>query len=448
MPAPKMRIKVAGVWREVSEASIKVDGTWRDVQEAWTKVGGVWRLVYAESGFPWPWEPFASASLDFDSYSETERNYTFLPSNVANAMRIFVGTQTEESGIIFGRPDGTTESTAVTSGTTDSLDSLSEQWLGAAPAAKFLTGDSGVEPTGALIHAPVSRTQTTICFFRQNNWYRGFGAMSNPNAMDFTEQSSIASAADPNITDDQFHFSGFAQTPNAEVMFASSYALMFRSFDQGATWEYRDTPIGPNGTVGLTGLCWNPKYNRIFAYRGLHTFIYSDDLGETWNEVASPPFSWATIGKVIANPYDGTMIAFRRGTPLNQTGTQNQSATFERLWRSHDGGITWTMGNQWTTANVLFDSAVPLGPKVWALGGRITTNASGTVRGVSDDGASGNLFIIVGASGSNGKFSAMLTAGVSENVAGNQVTGALNLRTSSSPLSTLMIIRDYTIDYS
>lgn len=122
---------------------------------------------------------------------------------------------------------------------------------------------------------------------------------------------------------------------------------ILRSADQGRTWQRTDLPfkLGGNEDGRSIGerLAIDPNDNRILYFGTRHNGLWrSSDYGATWTQVKSFPTPGRTDGAGIG------FILFDRRTGKSDAPTPTLYAGVDwpgpaNLYRSMDGGVTWTV---------------------------------------------------------------------------------------------------------
>ena len=153
--------------------------------------------------------------------------------------------------------------------------------------------------------------------------------------MDFTGIESLA--LDPQDTNRVYLAAGIYQ---------GSQAAIFRSADQGRTWQRTDVPfkMGGNEAGRFNGerLAVNPRDGRILFFGSRHDGLWkSPDCGATWNKVTGFPRIKSSMP--VANGWrDGeravgiVCVQFAETTVYAAVST-----TGTNLFHSTDGGDTW-----------------------------------------------------------------------------------------------------------
>jgi photosystem II stability/assembly factor-like uncharacterized protein len=123
--------------------------------------------------------------------------------------------------------------------------------------------------------------------------------------------------------DEDYHLNAIFHGPGDTLFIAAEYGSIYRSLDDGASWERLHPPYDGSFWGGLTV---GPEAFLVFGMRG-HVFR-SEDLGESWQELASGTDQSLQSGIVRA---DGTIVLVGLGGAVltSSDGGRTFSAAIE-----------------------------------------------------------------------------------------------------------------------
>ena len=107
---------------------------------------------------------------------------------------------------------------------------------------------------------------------------------------------------------------------NGDMFCSWGYSGLYRSHDEGATWE----PSYNQGYINPSCFMIN-EYNRIFVFNEDKKLVYSDDNGDTWQEQLTGFFSNYPLG-MYSLSNDTVFVVFQ-----------------DSFWWTFDNGDEWTM---------------------------------------------------------------------------------------------------------
>jgi len=110
---------------------------------------------------------------------------------------------------------------------------------------------------------------------------------------------------------------------DAEVMYAGTWAGLYRSTDAGASWSLVDLPFADP----VFSLSWDPQGSRLFAGGAGRIFV-TERSGSEWAILQLPADGAPPVSAFVVHP-DSPSLVF--------AGTRGRGA-----FRSDDGGVSWT----------------------------------------------------------------------------------------------------------
>lgn len=128
---------------------------------------------------------------------------------------------------------------------------------------------------------------------------------ADPEAWTFNDEDLVLEAvADP-------HLNGIARTAAGELMIAAERGAVFRSRDDGASWERIALPYG--GSM-FGALAWDAGHVLMFGLQG--RVFETRDLGDSWVEIDSGVRSSLMGG--TTHPDGGAVLVGAQGTVLSR----------------------------------------------------------------------------------------------------------------------------------
>jgi len=139
-------------------------------------------------------------------------------------------------------------------------------------------------------------------------------------------------------------------TPN--IVYASGYSQILRSADNGITWNVitAGLPSTPFG-IKLAVTPANPNYvyalmtSYVFpASNGFYGLYRSTDAGLTWTTMSTTP---NIMGYDITGAASGGQGAYCMALAVSPLNADEVYTGGINVWKSSDGGITWTVKSNW-----------------------------------------------------------------------------------------------------
>ena len=139
---------------------------------------------------------------------------------------------------------------------------------------------------------------------------------------------------------------------NTNIVYAASFTSIFRSADNGQTWAKSDTGL----QTGLFGIKLavspaNPNYvyalttgYGITSMGGYYGLYRSDDAGLTWTARSTTP---NILGYDPTGVSDGGQGAYCMSLAVSPLNADEVYSGGINLWKSIDGGVTWTLKSEW-----------------------------------------------------------------------------------------------------
>jgi photosystem II stability/assembly factor-like uncharacterized protein len=235
-------------------------------------------------------------------------------------------------------------------------------WVAANPGAGGAFTSIGAGPTGVI-----------LCGSDLGGAYRSLDRGQSWNAIGPAQGMDAA------------HVSAVAFDPqNASVMYLGSEWGLFRSADGGATFQ----KVSPSNYIAAVAAAPSSPSTVYAAYHptydGTQSGLFrSTDRGLTWSNVATNLPSTLRITKLAVHPTSPGVLYIVSGTDLFITNATPS------LWRSQDGGSTWTrlgqsLGNIWDFA---LDPVTPQTLYVTVYTGTPRSSWSGSTHKSTDGGA-------------------------------------------------------------
>jgi hypothetical protein len=131
--------------------------------------------------------------------------------------------------------------------------------------------------------------------------------------------SSQAAAFSPNYAADGVALVGFDDWPSDPV------SQLRRTADRGATWQSGSLPVG-----SVRAIVFDPAGQRVYA-GGEGGVAVSNDAGATWQN-AGGPLSLLSVRGLVMRQEGGASALYAATTSAG-------------MWRSAEGGVTWTKFN-------------------------------------------------------------------------------------------------------
>jgi photosystem II stability/assembly factor-like uncharacterized protein len=128
---------------------------------------------------------------------------------------------------------------------------------------------------------------------------------------------------------DQFHYNGIAYVKDSGLFIVGEQGSMFRSADDGHTWEHVDSPYQGS----LFGVIGTAEPATLLAYGLRGNLLRSTDFGNTWTTIklkgARGPLEFGLSGAALLP--DGSLVIVGNGGSI---------------MRSSDGGQTFVVSNR------------------------------------------------------------------------------------------------------
>jgi len=165
------------------------------------------------------------------------------------------------------------------------------------------------------------------------------------------------------------------KTNNANIIFAGSDTNTYKSINGGATWTSLNNNIGTGGRMSLAVSPANPQVIYALCQTGNGTLFSSTDGGTTWNNMSVPPANFYGFYDLVltCSPTDANVVYVGGGgsnqdiqkstdggstwsapianyihvdnhdiEPAPNSGTTVYCTNDGGVFRSYDGGVTWT----------------------------------------------------------------------------------------------------------
>ncbi len=326
------------------------DGVWRlgDSPYKWEKLGtagmtnqSIWALAGSGNNF--------YAAGNGGVYLSTDGGATWTARNTGMTYSVIQALIIDGGKMYAGTQQG---SAALNEVWVSEDNALNWKKLGNGIAADFPTGFTNRTFEMAVVGGKVFAASTTgVIVFDGAKWSTAFQG--------------------PNIT------SFFSLAASGNTLFAGSwYHGIARSTDGGATWAFANNGLNSRQVGGIY------RANGVIYAGTTRGVMISRDEGQTWTQTNAPLAECFTIlpfdGKIFAGAAGGVAVTNDQGqtwSPIPASsgiGTGNvfrlltvgnalyagiANATTGGVFRSTDGGQTWTALNNGLTSRIVFDLA-------------------------------------------------------------------------------------------
>lgn len=125
----------------------------------------------------------------------------------------------------------------------------------------------------------------------------------------------------------------FASDDGTKIIGTVENGTLMRSVDSGATWT-AVTALGNRNWMSVFG---TPDGQKVMATVGRGPVFISNDFGATWTQVTAVGSRWWSDGAMSS---DGQQITF-----VGNADVPNGDPDIGYIYRSTDGGTTWTLTN-------------------------------------------------------------------------------------------------------